>query len=287
MSVHFLSQMKECNNKEEFMKLLVPTLQNGRVTVKRELSQQEKRKLQQPQDYVSQIHLYREGEESSPFEEKHKIVLQFQRTYRERNYKYELRLGGYISALENQDMKDTERADFIVTKKPLGGTTVETLKIPVEVISKLNPEIIERNGKRIALIKLNEDQIKQVLSYSKAGVFLWRLSGYLRFHAGEKTETDRRILESYFKGRNDSKKAYAPNIFENFIQRNESQLKEIITTREKAKEKISDVVSKKYGIQIKKYKAESFVKLEQLLKGIPKSEKESMIKEIEAMTIKN
>ncbi len=280
MSIHFISQLKECRNTDDFMKILMPTLQNGRVKVKRSLTLEEKKRLSQPREHVNQILLYAETEEGKPFEEKHKITLQFQRMYLANNYKYQVKLGNYISALESQDMRDTERADFKVTSKPFTGTPIESLKIPKEAIEKLNPEIKEVNGKEVALIKLTQQQINQIIPYSKAGTFLWRLSGYLRFHAGEKTEKDVKILETYFKGKTAGRKTYLPNVFNKFMRTNKDQLIEIIRSGN-AKEKISEEVSKKYGIQIGRYKTESFDKLEKYLKKTPREEKEAMIKEIQ------
>ncbi len=285
MSLHFLSQINECKNTDEFVKLLIPTLRNGKITVKRKLTEQEKRKLRAPADYVTQLVFYEKGEAKIPFEQKHKIILHFQRMYHGNNYKYQMAVGKYSTALENQDMRDTYTADFIANRKPYSGTVIENLKIPMETIEKLNPEIIDRNGTPVAVIELTQEQVNRITPYSNAGNFLWKLTGYLRFHAGEKTEKDKKILESYFKGQKDGVKTYLPEFFEKFIRSNQNQLKEIINS-EKTKEKIADEVSRKYGIQLSGYKIESFAKLENYLKRIPKTEKQAMLKEIEEIQVR-
>lgn len=195
--------MKQYENPNAMVeKLLLPVLKSNEVPPQ-QLSEKEKSGFRKPSN-VSSITFYSEDEASKPPDERKKVVMNFNRSFKNAlggKEKYGIAIGNYIIPLRKEDFSQTKSGNFIESTHEKSGTVNYKLLIPAEIIEKFNPEFISLGSEnyKTALIKIKSEHFNKLLNYVKIGDFASKLSAFVDFHKSEKTAGDFFRFRTFFK----------------------------------------------------------------------------------------
>jgi len=275
MSFNAFKIIKQHENPDRMALNLLQILKNNRFP-QQKLSQKEIDSFRK--GHFRGVFLYPESDSKLPPENRKRVSITFQINKKGARRSGGLCVGDFVMSLTPREIKIMERfGDFIIEKHPQSDTIDKTLKIPFEVVSKLNPETIIKKQHFFAMIKISDPLFEKFLRYHQAGVFIKQLSAFFEFYAGEQNEERKNRLKTFFKKNG----VFNNNIYENFIKQHADNILKI-TEKDKAGDEISKIVSEKFNVSLP---AKNVLKLNEKFKHfkekLNKDKKTLIIKEIE------
>jgi hypothetical protein len=242
MSFFTLKLIKQYEDPNKAVEKIHEILKSGSIP-EQQLTRTEIEKLSRGS--ISGLFFYPEKEVEKPFDERTKISLNFtkNRSQKDRKYKYGMKLGEYLIKLAVKDAEVTSKGTFLEGLHEKSGTEENMLQIPLEVIQKLKPELIQKDdGRTYALIKISNSNFEKLSPYFKIGLFLKKFRVLLEYHNGEKTQENLYRMQTFFATKSE---------YEKFIREHANTMLKVIEEKNKpVEEKLAEVIKDKYGVSI-------------------------------------